>query len=105
MLNFIYITTSDKEEAKRVGGRLVEENLAACVNIIDGMTSIFPWEGKIGEDQETILIAKTEQELNERVKKRVEELHSYDCPCILVLPVQDGNQAFLDWVREEVDLE
>ncbi len=102
MLNLFYITTSDKAEAKEIGGTLVKENLVACANVIDGMESVFPWEGTIDSDQETVLIVKTHEDRNDEVMKRIQELHSYDCPCILVLPIKTGNQAFIDWVKEEV---
>ncbi|HLR26650.1 MAG TPA: divalent-cation tolerance protein CutA, partial [Fodinibius sp.] len=71
-LRLVYITTGSKEEAQSIGRKLVEEKLAACVNIVDGMESIYRWEGKIVEDQETILIAKTPyhnvKDLTKRVK-------------------------------------
>jgi len=102
MINFVYITTSDKEEAKSIGGKLIEERLAACVNILDGMTSMFWWQGRIDSDNETILIAKTDESLNDKLMDRVYELHSYDCPCMLVLPVKEGNKDFMDWLYEQV---
>mgnify|MGYP006310025929 CR=1 FL=1 len=102
MINFIYITTSDKEEAKSIGSKLVEERLAACVNIIDGMTSMFWWQGQIDSDNETILIAKTDESLNDKLMNRVHELHSYDCPCTLVIPIKQGNQGYMDWLYEQV---
>ncbi len=102
MINFVYITTADKEEAKSIGGKLVEERLAACVNIIDGMTSMFWWQGQIDSDNETILIAKTDESLNEKLMNRVHELHSYDCPCTLVIPIKEGNKGYMDWLFEQV---
>src|SRR5699024_3406651 len=99
-LRLVYITTRNNEEAKSIGRTLVEEKLAACVNIVDGMESIYRWEGDIVEDQETILIAKTPyhnvKELNERVKA----LHSYDCPCVnsLQLTEQEGNEEYQHWL-------
>lgn len=101
-INLIYITTENKTEAERIGRTLVEERLAACVNIIDGMNSIYRWEGKLVQDNETVLIAKTVQEKVSDLTKRVKKLHSYDCPCVVALPIEDGNEAFLNWVAEEV---
>ena len=101
-ITLVYMTAGNKEEAATIGKALVEANLAACVNIIDPMMSIYRWEGKLQEDQETILIAKTTQEKIERLKKAVVSLHSYDCPCILVVPVSGGHTPFINWIMEQV---
>lgn len=101
-VNLIYITTENKIEAERIGQVLVEERLAACVNIIDGMQSIYHWEGKLTKDTETILIAKTTTAKTSNLTERVKALHKYDCPCIVVLPITGGNDTFLQWVGEEV---
>jgi periplasmic divalent cation tolerance protein len=79
-INLIYITTKNKGEAERIGQALVEERLAACVNIIDGMYSIYRWEGKLTQDAETVLIAKTVQEKVAALTERVKTLHSFHCP-------------------------
>ena len=100
--NLIYITTENKAEAERIGRILVEERLAACVNIIDGMNSIYRWEGKLMQDTETVLIAKTVQDKVSALTERVKALHSYDCPCVVALPIRDGNESFLNWVAVEV---
>ncbi len=102
MINFIYITTSDQEEAKKVAGPLIEERLAACANILPGMRSVFCWEGEVQSEEEGVLIVKTEETMNDKVMERVRQLHSYDTPCMLVLPVKDGNEDFVSWVREQV---
>ena len=101
-INLIYITTENRAEAGRIGKALVEERLAACVNIIDGMHAIYRWEDKLVQDSETILIAKTVQEKVAALTERVKSLHTYDCPCIVALPVTGGNNAFLRWVAGEV---
>ena len=101
-INLIYITTENKVEAERIGRILVEERLAACVNIIDGMNSIYRWEGKLIQDTETVLIAKTVQDKVSALTERVKALHSYDCPCVVALPIHDGNESFLNWVAGEV---
>jgi len=101
-INLIYITTENKVEAERIGRILVEERLAACVNIIDGMNSIYRWEGKLMQDTETVLIAKTVQDKVSALTERVKALHSYDCPCVVALPIHDGNESFLNWVVEAV---
>jgi len=101
-VNLIYITTENKVEAEEIGRILVEERLAACVNIIDNMTSIYRWEGKLMQDTETVLIAKTVQEKVAALTERVKAIHSYECPCVVALPVTGGNDAFLNWVSESV---
>ncbi len=98
---FIYITTKNAAEAHSIGNAIVEERLAACVNIIDNMRSIYHWDGKICEDSEVVLIAKTRQPLVAALIKRVKELHSYSCPCIVALPVTAGNAEYLTWVQHE----
>jgi periplasmic divalent cation tolerance protein len=95
---FVYVTAADGEEAKRIGRQVVEEELAACANILPGATSIFRWQGKLEEAPETILILKTTEQKLEPLISRVKSLHSYDCPCIEALPVVEGNRDFLEWV-------
>lgn len=98
---FVYITAGSKEEATTVGSALVEERLVACVNVLDGMTSLYWWEGKVNHDGETVLVAKTRQDLVERVIERVKTLHSYDCPCVVSWPITQGNPAYLKWIEDE----
>jgi periplasmic divalent cation tolerance protein len=97
----IYITAGNMEEAKKIGRELISSRLAACVNIIDNMHSMFWWEDKIQEDREVILIAKTKESLVTELIETVKSVHSYDCPCIVSLPILDGNRAFLDWIVEQ----
>lgn len=96
-----YVTTSGPEEAERIGSALVEERLAACVNIIPGMTSLYWWEGGVQRDTECILVAKTTAEKFDSLTARVVGMHSYDCACVIGLPVDGGNAAFLDWIVTE----
>lgn len=99
---FVYMTAGSTEEARTIGDALVAERLAACVNMIDGMTSIYRWQGEIHHDAEIVLIAKTRQDRVAALTDRVKQLHSYDCPCIVVLPLMEGgNRAFLDWIGEQ----
>jgi periplasmic divalent cation tolerance protein len=97
----IYITAGNMEEAKKIGRELISSRLAACVNIIDNMHSMFWWEDKIQEDREVILIAKTKESLVTELIETVKSVHSYACPCIVSLPILDGNRAFLDWIVEQ----
>jgi len=100
-VNLIYITTGSMEEARTIGNKLVSDRLAACVNIIDNVNSMYWWEGEIQDDREVILIAKTKGSLIPELVEKVKSMHSYDCPCIVSLPIPDGNRAFLDWIVEE----
>tara|TARA_R110000868_G_scaffold235273_9_gene489180 strand:+ start:40454 stop:40780 length:327 start_codon:yes stop_codon:yes gene_type:complete len=102
-LRYIYITTSSKEEARKIGFALVEEKLAACVNIIDKMESIYRWDGEIKEANECVLIAKTHYSKVKKLTNRVKKLHSYNCPCIVSLTIteDEGNKEYLDWLIKE----
>jgi len=100
-VNFIYITAGSVKEARTIGNKLVSDRLAACVNIIDNVSSMYWWEGEIQDDKEVILIAKTKESLVPELVEKVRSMHSYSCPCIVSLPILNGNKAFLDWVVEE----
>ena len=99
--SLVYITTTDKEEARKIGRELVESRLAACVNILDGMESIYRWEERICSENESVLIAKTKAVLLPELIEKVKSIHSYDCPCIIALPLQDGYSPFLEWIGAE----
>ena len=101
-VHFVYMTASSNNEARKIGKALVESRLAACVNILDNMQPIYRWEEKVQQDAEVVLIAKTTDSLVAQLIDKVKSLHSYDCPCIVSLPVSDGYPPFLDWVRAEV---
>ncbi len=98
----VYITTKNKAQATEIGQKLVQERIVACVNIIDGMQSIYWWEGKICEDNETILIAKTSDTLFNTLLTRVKELHSYTVPCIVAIPIEKGNPDYINWLKDEI---
>ena len=100
-LIFVYMTTKDKGQAREIGRKLVEERLAACANIIDGMNTIYWWQGAVCEDTEAILIVKTRESLFEKLIKRVKELHTYSVPCIISLPIENGNPSYLQWLEDE----
>lgn len=98
---FIYVTTDGAAEAAAIGRRLVEERLAACANVIERMTSFYWWEGEVQQGDEAVLVLKTTAALVDRVVARVKALHSYDCPCVVAIPITAGNPAFLDWIEAE----
>lgn len=102
-LTLAYITCPDVDEARRIGRALVLERIAACVNIVPKMESFYWWEGKIENDQESVLIAKIPESSRNTLLERVLELHPYDTPCILFIPVTGGNPEYLDWLTREAD--
>jgi periplasmic divalent cation tolerance protein len=101
-INFIYMTVGSKAEARTIGKELVTAGLAACVNILDQMNSFYMWDGEIQDDTEVVMIAKTTEERVPDLIEKVKSLHSYDCPCIVSLPVAGGHQPFLEWIAAEV---
>lgn len=100
---FVYMTMESADQARRIGRALVEARLAACVNIVDGMTSLYWWQGKIDEGREAILIAKTRAELVAPLTEKVRAMHSYSVPCVVSLPIDGGNPTFLDWIATETE--
>mgnify|MGYP001799456041 CR=1 FL=1 len=95
------MTAGNTEEARKIARTLVGEKLAACVNIIENMNSFYEWKGEVHDDREVVMIAKTRVELFETLRARVEEIHSYDCPCIVALELAAGHAPFLEWIREQ----
>lgn len=95
----IYITTKDEEEARTIGKTLVSEKLAACVNI-HPIQSVYRWQGEISQETEVAMFVKTKAELVKELTNRVKELHSYEVPCIVCLPIETGSPDFLDWISQ-----
>lgn len=98
----IYVTAPSRDEANRIAEAVVTERLAACANILEGITSVFHWDGKLCRETETVLILKTTEEKADALTERIKGLHSYECPCVVILPVEGGNPAFLEWIAREV---
>ena len=99
--SFIYMTCATAKEAEDIGAVLVERRLAACVNILGGMRSLYWWEGKVERGEETVLIAKTRSELVPELTEAVKAVHGYEVPCVVAMPIEDGNADFLTWIRRE----
>ena len=99
--SLVYVTASSKDEALKIARTVVGERLAACANVFQPITSIYWWEGKLQEEGETSFILKTRADLVEALTQRVKALHSYACPCVVALPVTQGNPAFLSWIENE----
>ena len=100
-MSMIYVTTGSAKEALDIGRALVEARLAACANVLDGVTSVFRWQGAIEEDTEAVLILKTRRDLVDEATNRIKELHGYDCPCVVSYAIDGGNSDFLDWIVKE----
>lgn len=96
----VYITASGEEEAVKIARILVEERLAACVNILKDARSIYRWQGKIEDEKESLMIIKTRKELFDPLKKRVKEIHSYTIPEIISLPIIEGSEDYMKWLKE-----
>ena len=101
-VRFLYITAPDREQAESLGRFLVESRLAACVNILGGMNSLYWWAGEVQSDSEVVCIAKTTEALAEEATRQLVERHPYDTPCVVALDVSSGNPEFLQWVARSV---
>ena len=94
----VLITVPDEKAARKLAKPLVEEGLAACVNIVPGVRSIYRWEGKTCDEPELLLVVKTRRACFEALERRVRELHPYSVPEVIALPVVEGSAPYLDWV-------
>ncbi len=100
----VLITTPSSEEGHRIARALVDERLAACVNILSPIQSIYRWEGQVQEDREVLLVVKTTAQMLEPLSLRVRQLHSYEVPEIIALQVVAGASDYLDWIDEQTQL-
>jgi periplasmic divalent cation tolerance protein len=98
----LVMTTAPEEEAETLARTLVEERLAACVNVHPPMTSLYWWKGTLERDEESQLVIKTTRARLEALAARIHELHSYEMPELLIVPVAWGSEGYLDWVRASV---
>jgi periplasmic divalent cation tolerance protein len=99
----VFVTCGSEEEALKIANALVEAHLAACVNLIAPIRSIYRWEGKIWDEKEWLLIIKTQKQRFEALEKRVRSLHSYSVPEIISLPITEGSSAYLNWIKENTE--
>jgi len=98
----VLITTPSREVGEEVAATLLEQKLAACVNILPSITSIYAWKGEVQNDQEALLVVKTRAELfHKRLVPAVKAIHPYEVPEIIALPVVMGSQSYLDWISTE----
>jgi len=94
----IYVTTPNAELARTISLALVKERLIACANLLPAMESVYEWRGEIYEEKECVLLLKTRAYLFKQIEKRVQELHTYEVPCIVSLPIQQGSQPYFSWL-------
>jgi periplasmic divalent cation tolerance protein len=99
--SLIYATAPNRAAALKIARVLVESRIVACVNVIDGATSLYWWEGQVQEEAEAILVAKTPSANVAATIAKIKELHHYSCPCVVALDIVQGNPAFLDWITAE----
>jgi len=95
----VLMTTSNQKEAENIAHKLLEEQLIACANIVDCVSSLFYWKQKIERENETLVIMKSSEKLFKQLTQRIQELHSYEVPEILALPITAGSQSYLDWLK------
>lgn len=100
----VYITCPDLACAQRIGRELVRQKLAACANILEGMHSIYWWEGELTEDQEVVLLLKTQAGLAERLIEACKLIHPYEVPCIVSWPIIKANPEYLNWIAQETQV-
>ncbi len=99
----VFITAADAEEARLIADVLLQQKKAACVNIVPGLSSLFWWRDKIDSAKESLLIVKTRASLLDEIVKLVKEIHSYDNPEVIALPIVGGSDDYLEWLDEVVE--
>ena len=99
----VFSTCPSREEAKRIARGLVEDRLAACVNVIDAVSSVYHWQGEVRESDEVMLVVKSRRDLLGRLQERLAGMHSYEVPEAIAIPVVDGLPAYLEWMEKELD--
>jgi periplasmic divalent cation tolerance protein len=98
----VFSTCGSEEEAAKVGRALVEARVAACVNIVPKIRSIYRWKGEVQDDSEWLLVIKSSRPLFDRLKAELRRVHSYEVPELLAIPVVDGSPEYLDWLNREL---
>jgi len=101
----VFITTANSEEAARLADMLVEQRLAACVQILPEMESVYRWQGKIERQKEVLLIAKTTKSRFEELERKARAIHSYETPEIVAWPLAAGSPPYLEWLNSSVSIE
>ena len=105
MALFVYMTAPDVDTAQRLARMMVERRLAACVNLVSGMHSVYWWEGAVEQAEEVVLIAKTEDDRYDALEQAVIEAHPYECPCIVAMPITRAAPAYNAWITASTRVE
>jgi len=100
-IRLVYVTASNSDEAQSIAVTVVRERLAACANILGPIQSVYHWKGRLEQGNEVALILKTQEVVVDSLVTRVRQLHSYECPAVVVVPVLGGHGGFLEWIRAE----
>jgi len=100
-LRVVFVTVSSEEEGMKIARALVAKKLAACVNLVPGVRSVFRWKGEVKDEKELLLVVKTREPKLAHLVQAVKELHSYTVPETIALPILGGSEAYLGWLREE----
>jgi periplasmic divalent cation tolerance protein len=96
-------TVARMEDAEHIARTLVQRRLAACVNIVPGLTSVYAWKGEVESDQELLLVIKTRRERLDALRQALLKIHPYEVPELIALPVEGGSEAYLKWIGDSVD--
>lgn len=101
--HLVVFITAPRGEGEKIAGHIVEKRLAACVNIVRGIESIYWWEGKVEKDEEELLIVKTRGNILDKLIEEVKKVHPYKVPEIIAIPITAGNRDYLEWIEREVN--
>ncbi|MHB2156055.1 divalent-cation tolerance protein CutA [Calditrichota bacterium GD2] len=100
----VFCTTPDTKTAEAIAQKLVENGLAACCNLIPGLTSIYTWKGEVQKDAEVLMMIKTDDRQYEKLEQTIKELHPYEVPEVIALDIKRGSKDYLKWIQEVVSL-
>lgn len=98
----VVVTTQNVAEAEKIARKLIEKELAACVNIVPKIRSLYRWKGEVHEDQESLMLIKTSRKLIPELKKRIKKMHSYDLPEFIVFKIEQGDRDYLKWLESQL---
>ncbi|MHA1311479.1 MAG: divalent-cation tolerance protein CutA [Candidatus Helarchaeota archaeon] len=104
MYEICLITTSNEDEAEKITVELINDHLIACANIIPKVKSVYIWEGKLEKDSESLIVIKTNKDMRDKIMKKIKEIHNYENPECIFLPILDGLKDYLNWIDKSVKI-
>jgi len=104
MYEICLITTSNEDEAEKITVELINDHLIACANIIPKVKSVYIWEGKLEKDSESLIVIKTHKDMRDKIMKKIKEIHNYENPECIFLPILDGLKDYLNWIDKSVKI-